>query len=506
MAQQGYPPPGAPPQQGYGATSQGYGAPQQGYGAPPQGYGAPQQGYGAPQQGYGAPQQGYGAPQQGYGAPQPQGAPPPQQGYGAPQPQGAPPPQQGYGAPPPQQGYRAPAPQPGSQPAVWTPGAVAEGAPPYQFANAADADREDNENATEGGDVNPDVNSLQPVPGYETVAFGDGPPVPPPAYEPPSEGDRPQEVFDSKEDIGEEAVKAAILAYVDKHCCYGSRPAKNMTIREIIPSQALHYQLETFNEARTTSRNFTPYAGGFVDGPQNGAPPPAWSILCKPDQPFVTHIKNLEVPHTSFVQQCHRCHGCGFVMCGRCYGRGRVRCSSCSGSGHRTEYRDGHSHHVSCTWCHGSGRRRCNRCRGDGRVVCPTCSGYRQLRHFIMLTVSYTNNLEDYILERSDMPDELIRSVSGQTIFQQTLPHVWPISQYPVQEVNQNSIRIVEKHRTAWPHAMTLQQRQTLRSVPVTEAHYEWKNVNTRFWVYGFEHEVHAPDYPHQCCWGCTVL
>ena len=35
---------------------------------------------------------------------------------------------------------------------------------------------------------------------------------------------------------------------------------------------------------------------------------------------------------------------------------------------------------------------------------------------------------------------------------------VWPISQFPVPEVNQNSIRIVEHHRTAWPNAQIIQQ------------------------------------------------
>jgi hypothetical protein len=131
----GYPPPAAPPQQGYGAPPQqgGHGAPQSGHGgAPPQhgGYGQPGQpaGYppaqapysppapspygappqpaypGAPQQpGQGAPQSGYGgAPQQGYpGAPQQPAYPgaPPQGGPGAPQ--------GGYGGAPPQGGYGA---------------------------------------------------------------------------------------------------------------------------------------------------------------------------------------------------------------------------------------------------------------------------------------------------------------------------------------------------------------------------------------------------------------
>ncbi|XP_022088518.1 protein SSUH2 homolog [Acanthaster planci] len=527
MAHQGYLPPSAPPSQGYGAPppQQGYGAPppQQGYGAPPpqQGYGAPppQQGYGAPppQQGYGAPppQQGYGGPppQQGYGAPPPQqgpGAPPPQQGYGAP------PPQQGYGAPPPQQGYGAPLPQqgPGAPPPQQRYGAPPPqqgyGAPPPQqgFPQQPPPGATNLEGIkidTEGDGGNPDVNSLQSVRGYETVAFSDGPPLPPPAVEPPS-GDRPTEVFESNEGIGEEVVRAAILDHVGKHCCYGSGPAKNMTISKIIPTHALHYQLETFNEERSTSRKFKPYSGGFVDGPENGSAPPPWSVVCQPDEMFSTHKKKLEVPHTSVVTVCHYCVGRGVVTCSICHGQGRDRCTFCHGSGHQTVYRDGESHSDNCTVCSGSGTRSCSRCWGSGTVRCPTCTGYRQLRHFILLTISYVNNLEDYILEHTDMPDELIRKVSGQIVFQQTLPYVWPISQYPVQEINQNSACLVERHRSAWPNARTLQQRQTLSSVPVTEAHYDWKNISTRFWVYGFEHKVHAPDYPHKCCWGCSIL
>ena len=49
-------------------------------------------------------------------------------------------------------------------------------------------------------------------------------------------------------------------------------------------------------------------------------------------------------------------------------------------------------------------------------------------------------------------------------------------------------------------------QRHTLRAVPVSEVKYEWKDKNTRFWVYGLDHRVHAPDYPQQCCCGCTII
>ncbi|PIK34122.1 putative omega-amidase NIT2, partial [Apostichopus japonicus] len=68
------------------------------------------------------------------------------------------------------------------------------------------------------------------------------------------------------------------------------------------------------------------------------------------------------------------------------------------------------------------------------------------------------NNVEDFIHEPSDLPDELIRDVSGKSVFEQTLPYVWPISQYDVPEINENSFRIVERHRNAWPQSKLLQQ------------------------------------------------
>ena len=49
-------------------------------------------------------------------------------------------------------------------------------------------------------------------------------------------------------------------------------------------------------------------------------------------------------------------------------------------------------------------------------------------------------------------------------------------------------------------------QRQVLRGVPVTEVQYKWEDVNSRFWVYGTERKVYAPDYPQQCCWGCNII
>jgi len=59
--------------------------------------------------------------------------------------------------------------------------------------------------------------------------------------------------------------------------------------------------LETFTESRKTGKKRKPYKGGPVDGPENGAPPPPWSIPCNPSHLFNTEKKKIEVPHTATV-------------------------------------------------------------------------------------------------------------------------------------------------------------------------------------------------------------
>ncbi|KAK2571489.1 Protein SSUH2-like protein [Acropora cervicornis] len=83
---------------------------------------------------------------------------------------------------------------------------------------------------------------------------------------------------------------------------------------------------------------------------------------------------------------------------------------------------------------------------------------------------------------------------------------VFPITMFPDQDVNSGSQTLVEAHSRNWPNKRILMQRHTLRAVPVSEVQYKWKDTKTRYWVYGLEHKVHAPDYPQQCCCGCTLL
>lgn len=50
-----------------------------------------------------------------------------------------------------------------------------------------------------------------------------------------------------------------------------------------------------------------------------------------------------------------------------------------------------------------------------------------------------------------------------------------------------------------------LQQRITVRMVPVTKALGSYNSNTFDFWVYGDDRRCYAPNYPAQCCCGCSV-
>ncbi|XP_078669015.1 protein SSUH2 homolog [Branchiostoma floridae x Branchiostoma belcheri] len=470
--------------------------------------------YPPPQAGYPPNQQGgYPPPQQGGGYPPPQGGgyPPPQQGGGYPPPQGGgyPPPQQGGGYPPPQQQANFAPNQPGAvQHQPWQPNSGESAQPGYTGDDVPDSDPEDNENASDDHGPDPDISKFGGLQGYEQVGLNDWVP-PPPQYVPPENYTKPPEQYAQGAGLTEQEARDAMMQFVAEHCCYGKKPAEEHIIRAIKPSTAFHYTMESYLESRSTKWVHEPYRGQNIDGPHNGYPPGPWDIVCAASEFFHDEVRLIEVPHTAKVQSCHSCYGRGFKRCPRCCGRGRVRCSSCHGSGHKMRYdhQTKRHHRETCHWCHGSGRRRCVRCGGDGRVTCGVCRGCRDLKWYIQLTVNFKNMVSDHVTERTDMPDELIKDAGGMVIFQQTLIRVWPITHFTDQDVNANSQSLVQYHNSTYERAgRILQQRHTLRNVPVFEIDYSWQEVNTRYWVYGNEHRVHAPDYPHQCCWGCVIL
>ncbi|XP_063952493.1 protein SSUH2 homolog [Lytechinus pictus] len=537
---QGYP----PPQQGYPPPQQGYPPPQQGYQQPQQGgYPPPPQqgGYPPPQQGYQPQQQGgYPPPQQGYPPPQQGGYPPPQQGYPPPQQGGYPPPQQGYQQPPQQQqpvpmevGQAPPPHQPtgplGSAAPTQDrgnavlPGGVdqgtaqpAGGAKPPMAKYVGDIPDEDvsgdsDDEVTDAPTTELAYDKMDKVTGYDDVMGVNFLPPPPPTYDEAVK--RPTHQTDGVlPTLSDSEAREALLSHIAEQCCWGKRAAEGLTFTNIEHSAAFHYTLETFSERRTTKWVHTPYVGQPIDGPHNGPAPLPWAITADFPALFKNHTRKIEVPHTASVKPCHNCRVTGYIRCPRCYGRGNVRCRRCGGDGRRRvrRYNSNTKHHyyttVTCHSCGGDGRRTCFRCSGYGQITCPVCEGNTQLKCYIELTVEWINHVEDNIVERTALPDELIRNVTGKMVFEEELPKVWPITHFPDEAINQASQRIVKRHEDSFKNERLHKQRHHVRIIPVAEPKCLYNDKAFVFFVYGFEHRVYAPEYPMQCCWGCSVL
>ncbi|CAL1537493.1 unnamed protein product [Lymnaea stagnalis] len=410
----------------------------------------------------------------------PQGAAPyPPQGATPYPPQGAPQPQGGY--PPYQQGGQPPA------------GAVPQGqGVPHGAMSSPNED-------TEPSAPPPELASL---PGYSNIGF-DGAMLPPPSYQEVIQEPQQRAAIRSGATITEDQAREAIIEFVSEHCCYGKGPALEMKINDLQSSSAFHYTLETFGEGRSTKWTCQPYMGeGIV---VSGSPPGAWDIQAQPPAMFQTNKLEVEVPNTASVKPCHVCGARGYKFCYMCLGSGRRQCAFCNGTGRISYYEDGEHRHKHCHSCTG-GMTTCFTCNGSGRIECRKCKGRANLRWFIQLTINWTNHLEDHIVERTALPDELIRSVSGEVAFEETSPRVWPVNHFPEQEINMASKGLVSKHGSGFPSERILMQRHRVRIIPVTQVGYHYKSQTSSFFVYGLEHKVYAPDYPAKCCWGCTVL
>ncbi|XP_061187105.1 protein SSUH2 homolog [Saccostrea echinata] len=299
------------------------------------------------------------------------------------------------------------------------------------------------------------------------------------------------------DDLDEAACRQALLEHAAESCCYNPNAAKEMDI--------IH-QNKTFTETRKTECKSKPYPGGRVDGPENSSLPSPWDVFCDADKMFHNHIKKIKVPHTESVQPCNGCMAFGDIPCSECHGSGQKNCT-CSMWRHNRESDRllGTNINHTCPWCE-DGFLKCDKCSGHGRESCTECKGCRKVKTYIELTVKFTNHLSDYVFQQSALPDDLVKNVSGMLMFEEDLDQVYPLTAYPIPEINNNSIRIVNEHKNAFPTERIFRQRQRLLAIPVTEVHFTWKDTRSCYWIYGMEQKVYAPDFPKQCYCGCVIL
>jgi len=141
-----------------------------------------------------------------------------------------------------------------------------------------------------------------------------------------------------------------------------------------------------------------------------------------------------------------------------------------------------------------------------GKIACGVCDTAGKVKKYIELKVEFKNHQLSHVIEKTDLPDDLIRGVSGAVEFESSSNFVAPVSGYPNSEINIRSNDFVSRHVYLQNDGRVLQQRHKLQCVPVFECHFKWKDKTGRMWVYGLEHKLFTEDYPQTCCWGCNIL
>uniref|UniRef100_A0A3B4GWJ8 Protein SSUH2 homolog n=1 Tax=Pundamilia nyererei TaxID=303518 RepID=A0A3B4GWJ8_9CICH len=265
----------------------------------------------------------------------------------------------------------------------------------------------------------------------------EGPSAPPPGwlddihgYQGLKGGGEPSIFFSRVPSVSEDVARDALLKFVESKWNYSSKPARNLTFKDLQPITVYRYRLETYTETRASAWQFEPYNGQTVDGPQYGMSPAPWDIPVSLPQRYTDKVEKIRVPHSSFVKVCHKCKGCGRTRCTACFGRGQKRCTFCHGRG---RIRNKH-----CTSCHGRGRKRCLSCHSHGYKTCSVCLGSQNLLHFIQLTVTWYQNHS----KCSHGPPYDITASAVCVYFL----NVYPIQGFPDQEICEVSTKLINEH------------------------------------------------------------
>ncbi|KAA0712414.1 Protein SSUH2 -like protein [Triplophysa tibetana] len=192
-------------------------------------------------------------------------------------------------------------------------------------------------------------------------------------------------------------------------------------------------------------------------------------------------------------QPCYRCQGNGRVRCTHCRGKGWTRCMFCHGTGH--------GRHRRCRNCHGGGRKRCVSCHRKGYKICVTCTGHRNLVHFIRLTVTWKNQVSEFIPDRvPEFPLKKFDKGSGEAFFVDDNLLVYPVDGFPDQDIFEASKRTIQSHLLKYSAvSRILQQRQTIELVPLTHVFYTYNGKDYDYFVFGRENKVHTTKYPSSC-------
>ncbi|TNN42728.1 Protein SSUH2 [Liparis tanakae] len=259
------------------------------------------------------------------------------------------------------------------------------------------------------------------------------------------------------------------------------------------------YRLETFTESRSTEWTHEPYNGQPVDA--FAQPPPGpWDLPAKTPSFFVDDKQTMKVPYTSSMKSVSRAAAPVIAT-------EKIDATTAAAEGGPSEKSPvRRRYRAVAAACWPTLTQRCSFCHGEGAMQCDTCHGKQQLLVYIHLTVKWTNNSDDYVVEQSSgLQVDNLSKVSGKELFRDSQYLVYPVMGFPDPAVVGAAQRLVSEHQGK--HSATsriLQQRQTIELIPVTKVTYAWKGKSHLYFVYGNEFKVNADNYPATCC--CAVM
>ncbi|XP_071984447.1 protein SSUH2 homolog [Engystomops pustulosus] len=332
-------------------------------------------------------------------------------------------------------------------------------------------------------------------PGYEEESpEGDGNEYTGETFESPTEEDNTI----GSPHLSVDEARQSFLEYAEKHCCYSSSPAEEMTIDNIEPLDSYRYCLATFIEERTLKPKSRPYKGEELDGPSNGPAPRKWDVKVNCPEWFVDNKVKVIVPRTSEVERCPKCGGSGRVRCVLCDGNGTKDCQLCFGTGENFQ--------GFCHTCNGEGTTNCYACHSTGKIMCTTCIGQGKIVTYQQLKVIW-RNLEQYVQlfhDESEFPYDRFQKVSGQTLFSDEDTEVQPITSICDGFFEETSQEAINQHAALSNNSRIVRQSHTVESLLLHKVHYTWGGNQGHYYVYGLENKAYCGDYPKQCC--CVIL
>ncbi|KAK5969594.1 Suppressor of Stomatin mutant Uncoordination [Trichostrongylus colubriformis] len=359
--------------------------------------------------------------------------------------------------------------------------------------------------------------------------------------------------FDDIIPLGECEVQDALLREVKRHRYWKASAFKKMQFERLEMLNCLHYVLESFTEARSTSEAAEALVPGqMLDHATTSFSSP-WDVEVQPGKMFADQVRVLEMPGSSTINPCSVCNSEGTYHCFHCRGYGTDKCNFCRGTGmksgvaHPAVYthpmvatfphadlsrgyassstamvRQGGNQayglgtpmhfmsktgvpppglgtHDLCYMCHGRGVKECHHCKGGGKKPCTACCGTGSVRNYTKLKVYFKTERSEFFTE-CEVPEKLLSQVKGKEIFCEEEPYVLPISKYHVEEVNEKSKLFCAQHlQNSMGMCRVIRQRHCLVAIPVCKVYYTLGKTKGTFYVYGNERQCYVPSFPSKC-------